>query len=70
MYKFKIKSDGEGGILYMTREEKLKFYKEVKKKIAQDGKSHSSMLTKDGAVIDGKLHPLKKTTTPQNKKIR
>lgn len=33
MYKFKIKSDGEGGILYMTREEKLKFYKEVKKKL-------------------------------------
>lgn len=51
----------------MTREEKLKFYKELKKKIAKDGKSHSSMLTKDGAFIDGKLYPLTKKRQINNK---
>lgn len=54
----------------MTREEKMKFYHDLKKKIAQDGKSHSSMMTEDGVVIDGKLHPFKKANPPQNKKIR
>ena len=54
----------------MTREEKLKFYQELKKKIAKDGKSHSSMLTKDGAFIDGKLYPFKKTEQNNNKNNR
>lgn len=50
--------------------EKLKFYKELKKKIAQDRKSHSSMMTKEGVVIDGKLHPFKKVEPPVNKRSR
>ena len=54
----------------MTLEEKKKFYETLKKKIAQDGKSHSSTLTKDGVVIDGKLYPFKKPETPQNKRCR
>ena len=54
----------------MTREEKLKFYKEIKMKIAKDGKSHSSTITKKGIVIDGKLYPLKKEESPANKRTR
>ena len=54
----------------MTRKEKLKFYLELRKKIAKDGKSHISMLTKDGVVIDGRLHPFKKENLTQNKKTR
>ncbi len=50
----------------MTREENLKYYKELKKKIAQDGKIHSSMMTKEGVVIDGKLYPFKKKEPPVN----
>ena len=54
----------------MTREEKLKFYKELKERIAQDGKSHSSIMTKEGVVIDGKLHPFKKVEPHVNKRSR
>ena len=54
----------------MKREEKIEFYKKIKQKLAQDGKSHSSIMTKDGVVIDGRLYPFKKTDVPQNKKNR
>ena len=40
----------------MTREEKLQFYHEMRIKIGKDGKSHMSMMTKDGVVIDGKKY--------------
>ena len=54
----------------MTHEKKLKFYKELKIKIAQDGKSHKGMLTEDGAFIDGKLYPFKKENLHKSVKNR
>ena len=56
--------------LYMTKEEKLNFYNELRKKIAQDGKSHSSIMTEGGVVIDGKLYPFKKEKPSENKRRR
>ena len=50
----------------MTREEKEKIYNKIRMKVAQDGKSHSSVKTKDGAYIDGKLYPFKKEEPPVN----
>ena len=50
----------------MTEEEKKEIYYEIRKKVAQDGKSHSSVMTKDGAYIDGKLYPFKKKEPPVN----
>ena len=35
---------------------KKEYYEEIKRKIASDGKSHQSVVTKDGLFIDGKLY--------------
>lgn len=40
----------------MTYEEKKAYYREMKLKVSQDGKSHQSIMTKDGVYIDGKKH--------------
>ena len=52
----------------MTEEEKKEIYYEIRKKVARDGKSHSSVKTKDGVFIDGKLYPFKKVEPPVNKR--
>ena len=54
----------------MTEEEKEKIYNEIRMKVAQDGKSHLSVKTKDGAYIDGKLYPFKKKEPPAVNKRR
>jgi len=36
--------------------DKKKYYKELRKTIAFDGKSHQSTITDDGIVIDGKFY--------------
>ena len=35
---------------------KKEYYEEIKRKIASDGKSHQSVVTKDVLFIDGKLY--------------
>lgn len=36
--------------------DKRKYYEELKKTIASDGKSHQSIITENGIVIDGKFY--------------
>ena len=36
--------------------DKRKYYEELKKTIASDGKTHQSTITENGIIIDGKLY--------------
>ena len=38
----------------MSEQEKKEFYRQVKLRVAQDGKSHKSIITKNGVYIDDK----------------
>ena len=45
----------------MSEQEKKEFYRQVKLRAAQDGKSHQSIRTKNGVYVDDKKYTPRKS---------